>query len=111
MYLPRASDLAKTSYQNTSESMYSGSQCQASSVPQIAKQQGRTALGVLQPKLDVARWPPSKQRQHKHVGLHSDQHVGVPQQAILAGTHSRRAGAKCSETEVRRSTQGAGRDP
>ena len=81
MYLPRASDLAKTSYQNASEGMYSGSQCQASSVPQSGKQWGRTALSVMQPKLDGAWRPPSKQRQHKHVGLHSDQHVGVPQQA------------------------------
>ena len=77
-YLPRASDLAKTSCQIASEGMDSGSQCQASSMLQSAKQQGRSALSVTQSKLDGERRPPAKQRQHKRVGLHCDQHVGVP---------------------------------
>ena len=109
--MPRhQSDLAKTSCQNASEGMYSGSQCQASSTLQGAKQQGRTALSVMQAKLDGARRRPAKQRQHKHMGLHFDQHVGVPQQAVLA-CRAIVQGQKCSETEVRRGTQGAGRDP
>ena len=108
--MPRASGLAKTSRQDASEGVYSGSQCQASSMLQSAKEQGNPALSVMQPNLEGARKPPARQRQHQHRGLHLDQHVGVPQQAILACLVIVQE-QKWSETEVRRVTPCAVREP
>ena len=47
MCLPRASDLAKTLRQKTSEDVYSGSQCQASRVPRTCEAARRKSKPVL----------------------------------------------------------------
>ena len=86
--------LTKTSCQNASEGMYSGSQCQASSMLQSAKKQGKTALSVMQPKLHGGHQPSSvstsiwvctatrcRRAPASHTSMHSHK--------------------KCSETEVR----------
>ena len=54
----------------------------------------------MQPNLEGARKPPARQHQHQQMGLHFDQHEGVPQQAILACEVIAQE-QKCSDTEVR----------
>ena len=55
----------------------------------------------MQPNLEGVRRPPARQHQHQQMGLHFDQHEGVPQQAILACEVTAQV-QKCSETEARR---------